>query len=62
MNSYTRTTARFQPASKLPLTDVRLRTLYWPETTAGQHVHRRYGVRPKLADLVAEFAGLGRIS
>jgi hypothetical protein len=62
MKSYTRTTAKFQPTSKLPLTDVRQTTLYSPETTAGQHVHRRYRVRPKLADLIAEFAGLGRIS
>jgi hypothetical protein len=55
------TPQKFQSNPKLPLTDARQTTLYSPETAAGQHVLRRYGVRPELADFVAAFAGLGRI-
>ena len=54
-----RSLRKFQPHSKLPLIDSRQTTLYSPITAAGQHIHRRYGIRSDIADLVAAFAGLG---
>jgi hypothetical protein len=58
MIKYIRSPRKFQPHSKLPLLDWPQTTLYSPVTPAGQHVRRRYAVRPEIADLVADFAGL----
>jgi hypothetical protein len=48
----------FQPNREPPQPDFQQTTLYSPVTRAGLHVHRRYGVRPEIADLVAAVAGI----
>jgi hypothetical protein len=47
MIKYIKSPRKFQSNPKLPLTDLRQTTLYPPATAAGQHVRRRYGIRPR---------------